>query len=350
MADIALRLPDAFDPPSAWSKAPPVEKADRNRLSDPLGESFSDRVDPLGSCKPSHLAGPADGEETCPPLLPLTEAGEPAQQNRRGKLAARGTFLSFCVHLTVIACLVWQMPSQDMGSGGAELDAVSVDVIDAAALESVEAQQVTASAGAAQPMESTIGEANPVEQSEVVATRTAEPPREKPADMLPPPEPPSDAMAELLPAAREEPQPRDMPKEETKPQDRPAPYAVIDMVRQEEQAALSAGGAASRAQEESSESEGAAGASSGQADRYAMRVRLALGKAHPRHTGTHGRVQVSFRLTEGGDVQFADVLRSSGDERLDQSVLMAVRATRFPAPPPGMTERQRTYIVPFDFR
>jgi TonB family protein len=49
-------------------------------------------------------------------------------------------------------------------------------------------------------------------------------------------------------------------------------------------------------------------------------------------------------------IESADVLQSSGSADLDQTALAAVRATSFPVPPEGSTDRQRSYTVPFDFK
>jgi TonB family protein len=41
---------------------------------------------------------------------------------------------------------------------------------------------------------------------------------------------------------------------------------------------------------------------------------------------------------------------SSGDKKLDQRAIDAIRQAVFPTPPPGMTVSQLTYEIPYQFR
>lgn len=91
-------------------------------------------------------------------------------------------------------------------------------------------------------------------------------------------------------------------------------------------------------------------ASPGQIARYAMEVRAAVGLGRPRHLGVRGRVEIAFGLTSAGSVRFAGIANSSGNSRLDAAGLRVIHVARFPKPPPGMTDDQRSYAVPFDFK
>ena len=121
-------------------------------------------------------------------------------------------------------------------------------------------------------------------------------------------------------------------------------------VRQNAQDALMIGQAASRAAEASLATSAAAQATQGQVARYAMLVRAALGSARPAHTGGRGRVIVRFTINEAGSVSYASVTTSSGNAELDEGALSSVRNNAFPPPPPALSEGQRQFLVPFDFK
>jgi TonB family protein len=94
----------------------------------------------------------------------------------------------------------------------------------------------------------------------------------------------------------------------------------------------------------------AARASAGELSRFGLEVRTALGRYRPKHAGARGSVQVSFALDEVGQVYRVSVARSSGNNRLDELALDAIRQTQFPVPPAGTTDAQRIYIVPYIFK
>ena len=86
------------------------------------------------------------------------------------------------------------------------------------------------------------------------------------------------------------------------------------------------------------------------AARYALTVREAIGRARPRHMGVKGHVEVAFGLSALGLVRFAEVTRTSGIGRLDEAALKAVHTASFPTPPVGLTETHLSFVVPFNFR
>jgi protein TonB len=91
-------------------------------------------------------------------------------------------------------------------------------------------------------------------------------------------------------------------------------------------------------------------ATPGQISRYALSIQQTLNRHPPRHLGTRGRAVVKFGLTETGGVRFAEIERSSGSKSIDDAVLAAIWRIAFPAPPGGMSERQRSYTAPIEFR
>jgi TonB family protein len=91
-------------------------------------------------------------------------------------------------------------------------------------------------------------------------------------------------------------------------------------------------------------------ATAGELSRFGLEVRTALGRYRPKHAGARGSVQVSFALDEVGQAHKIVVARSSGNSRLDDLALNAIRQTQFPIPPPGSTDAQRLYVVPYIFK
>lgn len=91
-------------------------------------------------------------------------------------------------------------------------------------------------------------------------------------------------------------------------------------------------------------------ATPGQISRYALAIQQTLNRNPPRHLGTRGRAVIRFGLTENGSVRFAEIERSSGSKLIDDVVLAAIWKITFPAPPGGMSERQRSYTAPVEFR
>ena len=79
---------------------------------------------------------------------------------------------------------------------------------------------------------------------------------------------------------------------------------------------------------------------------YGAAVRSAVGRHKPRGVG-RGRVTVTFSIGPMGALRGVNVARSSGNSKLDQAAVSAVRsAAPFPAPPSGAGQ---TYSLPIYF-
>jgi TonB family protein len=150
-------------------------------------------------------------------------------------------------------------------------------------------------------------------------------------------------------------------KEETKEKPREEPVreaeAVIEVPQEKQQqekqvAAVSAEGGETARSERATESaaNAAAAASPGVAREYSRYVTQALAKTKPKGTGTLGTVRVKLTIAANGDLTVATVTKSSGITQLDELAISAVRRTRFPSPPTGMTAAQLTFEVPYHFR
>lgn len=94
----------------------------------------------------------------------------------------------------------------------------------------------------------------------------------------------------------------------------------------------------------------AAPASVGAIQAYAKQVALALDKSRPKGVGISGTVKVRFLIDLNGMPASADVVASSGKPQLDVLAIAAIRRNGFPRPPPGSTDAERTFVVPYNFR
>ncbi len=94
----------------------------------------------------------------------------------------------------------------------------------------------------------------------------------------------------------------------------------------------------------------ASGTSSGEIEQYGREVSMALSRSVPKGKGPKGKVTLAFVLGIDGRVARLDVVAPSGSASLDDAAQNAVRKAVFPPPPQGMSEGQRTYVIPFRFR
>jgi protein TonB len=223
-------------------------------------------------------------------------------------------------------------------------------MISAAALESMTSTPTAGASGAAQPLEVASGVESQIQQVEVAAASPPPPQETTSIEPLIKPDPgpvrePDHVVPEVV-------------RPETKEQPEPEVTIVVppdvdtgkDDQKIAAQSAIVAGGSTTQSHVETIDSEGSAGASAGELARYAIELRLALGKTRPRHRGSRGRTQVTFTLSLEGDLSQVGVSHSSGRPELDQAALDAVRRAVLPRPPAESTEKQRTYVVPFDFK
>jgi TonB family protein len=252
-------------------------------------------------------------------------------------------------HAAIFAALI-SVPADLAGAGGVELEAISVEValISASALESRTKEAAPPDGGA--HFDLTTG--STAKTSTEAPAAEADPPRveadKRPIDLTPDPEPSlPDAALLATPKSIEAPQAKnDGPNEQRKPdkplEPRPEPSAE----------ASAEGGAASRASvKQAPRTNAAAAASPGAVLAYARSVVDALARARPKpDRAVKGTVRVLFAIGENGLVETVSLKQSSGRADLDGLAIAAVRKTRFPPPPPGMSRTARTYEVPYHFR
>jgi protein TonB len=122
--------------------------------------------------------------------------------------------------------------------------------------------------------------------------------------------------------------------------------------RQEASMAAPAGGAAARGDAPASPSPqpAPATASPGAVREYARYVSQALAKSKPRGPGAFGTVRIRLAIAQDGGLASVEIMKSSGNRRLDRMALAAVHSAALPPPPAGMTADQLTYEVPYHFR
>jgi TonB family protein len=89
---------------------------------------------------------------------------------------------------------------------------------------------------------------------------------------------------------------------------------------------------------------------SGENDRFGRDVVRALKKTMPDSLGQEGKVKVRIFLDERGNAKKVQLVESSGDAELDQSVVFAAYQTSFPFPPKGATVADRTFLITYNYR
>lgn len=96
----------------------------------------------------------------------------------------------------------------------------------------------------------------------------------------------------------------------------------------------------------------AAAASPGEMRAFARSLAEALARTRPPNGSARakGTVNVEFIVGEEGRAETARVARSSGSRALDEMAIDAVRKARLPRPPAGVTLAERTFVVPYHFR
>jgi protein TonB len=222
-------------------------------------------------------------------------------------------------HAALVLPWLWHEPDALAGAGGQELDAISFVLAEPGVLESREVDLA---------MHASPAPTDTVEEKEGGAEEK-EPKKEETKELQEPqPEPES----RKPDAALEKAKPK--PAEKSKQQERSV-----------------TGGAAARGKAVTQTKPRApAAASAGSIQAYAKLVSQALARTKPKGIGGQGVAKVRFTIADSGRLSFVGIVRSSGDKKLDQKAIDAVRQAVFPPPPAGMTVSQLTYEIPYQFR
>lgn len=255
-----------------------------------------------------------------PSVLPTTSGS--------GLLLA-GLLLSALLHVGLLLYLQTDVADVRAGLGGVELRTVNVDLVPASAFRAGVPNQALDFGGDTLDRDKT-------EKTEAARKR---------ATTTTPPEAlikPTDGDSKLAAAQIVKPDPAREPRDEETDKEK------LD----ESQMPNNAHGPAQQtqaAQPELTKGGASSVASPGQMSNYALSIREAIGRHVPK-LRVRGRGVVAFELTETGAVRFVQIARSSGAKALDDAVLATIWKTQFPVPPHGMTDKERYYTVPFDFR
>jgi protein TonB len=233
--------------------------------------------------------------------------------------------LALAAHAGLIYALT-RVPNPDMdGLGGRLVDAISVTIVSSQALESREADAARPSAAAAEVarVEDVDGAAPLPPAREARPGDDAEKQGETKEVVVVEPVPPVEAITEV-PAEPER--------------------------KKQEAAAPPAGGVSARGDADTPPQSAAAGTSAGIARDYSRQVAMVLSRTKPRTAHEAGAVEVEFRIGPDGAITSAGVNRSSGNEKLDDLAIAALRRARFPAPPAAMTAEQLFYRTLYTFK
>ena len=299
-------------------------------------EAKDELVIPLDAGSPASTvpARPGDepaAERALADVMTVSLPPVPPAVSGSGFLLA-GLVLSALLHVGLLLYLQSDS-ADDVGPGGVQLEAVSVDLVPLSTLR----------AGA--PDQAPDLGMDATEQDKTEKTEAA---RREVTD-TPPPEAlvkPTDDASELAAAEIIKPDPSHERRDEEADNDKPD--------KPDEPATSHDDRGRARQTQQPSDPKAKGGASvaatPGQMSRYALSIRQALSRNRPQHLGTRGRAVVAFGITGTGSVRFAQIVRSSGAKVLDDTILSTIWKIRFPAPPHGMTDQERSYTVPFDFR
>lgn len=278
---------------------------------------------------------------------------EPADRGSDALVLPLAAALALVAHAAVIGALLMAPIDPVNGGGGQLLDAISVEIVASDVMESraatpeerhaapareavaAEDGQAADDKAAAQPGRSR-AKASTAPQSAALPVLTA--PQSATEDTV--------TLAAARPDDTNKAEPDERRPQHTGP-------VSIDAETKSGGAASQAsttGGAQAQAATVSASMSGRAAASPGALQKYANLIRVALTKARPTGRGRQGTVAITFAIGPSGALRFAKVTGASGLAAIDDAALSAVRRVRFPAPPEGMTDEQRTYTVPFYFR
>lgn len=268
---------------------------------------------------------------------------------------------ALAAHLAVLVVVAGPAPERTVGGGGADLEAISVDVVSALALDARDAAIPTLASAA--PM-AAIAEVDGADEAKAAAVASPDlnaerQPNEKAkterADIAIPdaviePAPPEPNVPGIVIAPTTSVQTAEGPERpvpiEPKPEVAARSSAPAEASQEQAIGGVAARGFAAPAAPASA----AALASPGDLAAYERRLQQAIAKVPPRLSRTldnRGDVTIRFAIAAGGTLAYARIEKSSGKPHLDEAALTSVRRAQLPSPPPG---QHPYYLMPFKFR
>jgi periplasmic protein TonB len=289
---------------------------------------------------------------------------EPRDRSRR--LLAGAVLVSGMLHVAgASAMLFGRSALPDYGVIAQETNAISLEMTTSTVLEAVDS---TASIAAAASVPTATQEGNPtpssaaavpltkVEETAVEApvAETVRAAEAEPDTVTPPDDPlevvkgagePTDLIdAKVAQQAKDEEQKQQEKKEKTEKEK--------DEVKvEQQQAAPQVSGGVTARSAAARESQAKVSASRGSILSYAAGIRAKVARNKPSGLGRSGEVEISFGVTPTGELSYANLAQSSGNARLDEAALEAIRRSApFGPPPADASPSQLRFSIPFYFR
>jgi periplasmic protein TonB len=302
---------------------------------------------------------PAPGSAV-PVLPPL-----PEPRNFSRWLLFGSVIISGLLHVAgAAAMLLGDAALPDYGVLTQQTDAISIEMTASTILEAVES---TASTAAAASVPTATQEGNPTPSSaaavpltkveetavETPVTETVKAPEVNPDAVTPPDDPlevvkgagePSDVVdAQVAQQAKDEEQKQEKKEKIEKEKEQ----VKVD----QQQAAPQVSGGVTARSTASVDSQAKVSASRGSILSYAAGIRAKVARNKPTGLGRSGEVEISFGVTPTGDLAYANLAQSSGNTRLDEASLEAIRRSApFGPPPTDASPSQLRFSIPFYFR
>lgn len=272
------------------------------------------------------LPGPARASQE-PLAASIRLAGAHPRPSARLRLAA--LLVALAAHAAVLYAFTHQPPDLRAGGHGHLPAAVNVTMVNSAVFESrqdVRAPPTPAPADAVEANEGTPktkhGPQRPEQKEEKAEEKKKAPDEPVPAE----------AIVKTPPKASE---PQQEQVKESKETSTPADTK---------------GGVTARGDAPSSAKQSApAAASPGAVREYADAVAQALARTKPRRVPAYGTVEVKLIVSPDGGFSSIEILKSSGNGRLDDAVLAAVRRAKLPTPPPALAPKERWFEFTYRF-
>jgi protein TonB len=254
--------------------------------------------------------------------------------------------LAAVVHAALIIGIGRSMP-RTIGAPEAAQDGISVELVDAADLDSKSSvmPEPPASAGNPAPAAPPPQPPPPPEEEKPVPPAPPEPAQEKQTTASIDKEIPNVAAPQITPP--KQPKTAMVPKEQREPKEKertkPAPERdPLQLSLPDIPSFIPGGRAAALARPPGI-------TRSGENDEFARGVIRALRRTMP-GSDRPGRVTIRLFLTEKGNIQEVQLIRSGGDPIMDQNVVFAAKQASFPLPPVGATVADRVFLVTYVYQ
>ena len=270
------------------------------------------------------------------------------------------------LHASMLVAFAYPLGDIAAGGGGTDLEAISVDVVSASAIDviatpavnkfaPVSAAELSNREGGEREQMAALEQPDQKKQQAAEISAKVEKPDIVIPDIVLKPEPPLPDVPMIVIASKAVEEPIEGPEKPESEKAKPAPtVAATPSMPTEAAVAEQIGGATSRGLSVVElAAQSAAIASAGELGAYARQVQLAVARnppKPPRGLVNRGEVVVTFALALDGSIKSAGILSSSGNTTLDNAALAAVSSTKFPTPPAGSQPTQLVYKFPVKFR